>query len=145
MSDWITDRRPTKEDADVDGCVWIAVDDFAALSNWHHDNDCPWQPTNRPEPYVPPKPVRREWGLSLQPRDGGETSWQDGTAFLRQSRSAPISAEDIHVREVLPGDPTPETIEEVANDLDVIAKGESDTIHAVLCILAHKLRGSDVQ
>jgi hypothetical protein len=57
MSDWITDRLPTKEDGDALGLVWLSLDFIAPVTErWEqiHPGE-PWQPTNRPKPYVKPK------------------------------------------------------------------------------------------
>ena len=52
MSEWITKRLPTKLDA-VSGRVLVWLNDKAQL--WPYDDiplHTPWQPIQRPEPYV---------------------------------------------------------------------------------------------
>jgi len=62
MSEWITDRRPTREDADCLGLVWVSQDDGTVLQNWSYvDKGIAWMPTNRPEPYVKPKRYTAQW------------------------------------------------------------------------------------
>jgi hypothetical protein len=56
MSQWITDRLPTAEDA-VAYCVLVWDDDGIGI--WSCDavkEGQPWMPINRPESYVKPKP-----------------------------------------------------------------------------------------
>ncbi len=57
MSEWITDRLPTAEDADKFGDVWVTVrNGFVCEWNWRSIKpQMPWQPTNKPAPYVKPK------------------------------------------------------------------------------------------
>lgn len=53
MSDWITDRRPTENDADVHNNVYNR---YGVYTHWVDiDFGEPWMHTNRPEPYVKPK------------------------------------------------------------------------------------------
>jgi hypothetical protein len=59
MSEWITDRLPTKEDSWND-LVWgstIGGTVLFRLFNNVHDGE-PWMPINGPEPYVKPEPKR---------------------------------------------------------------------------------------
>lgn len=55
-NEWITDRRPTEDDADDHGYVWVTEKDGKV---WHTMWDCvteePWMHFTRPEPYVKPK------------------------------------------------------------------------------------------
>jgi len=57
MSEWITDRLPTAEDADQYGNVWVAWDndhvDYRRYATIEIGQ--PWQPIPRPAPYVKPK------------------------------------------------------------------------------------------
>lgn len=56
MSDWITDRRPTAEDAHDLGYVWVTTEHGNVLRQfWNQIGDRPWMPIARPEPYVKPK------------------------------------------------------------------------------------------
>lgn len=57
MSKWITDRKPTIEDADCTGFVWITTEYGVVLREpWKTVRDRPWMPITPPEPYVePPK------------------------------------------------------------------------------------------
>lgn len=55
MSEWITDRRPTEEDADNE-YVWVTTEHGSVLrQEWDQVFDRPWMPIARPEPYVKPK------------------------------------------------------------------------------------------
>lgn len=56
MSEWITDRPPTEEDADSEKCVWTMC--AGKVVPWGYEGireGWPWMRTNRPEPYVKPK------------------------------------------------------------------------------------------
>ena len=56
MRDWITDRRPTAQDADDSGYVWVTTAHGKVLRQlWSHIGDRPWMPLTPPEPYVKPK------------------------------------------------------------------------------------------
>jgi hypothetical protein len=63
MSEWITDRLPTKEDADKFGDVWVThANGFVCEWNWRSIKpQMPWQTTNKPAPYVEPNRWRVEW------------------------------------------------------------------------------------
>lgn len=55
MSEWITDRRPTADDADVD-FVWVTTENGIVLrQQWNQVGDRPWMPLTPPKPYVKPK------------------------------------------------------------------------------------------
>jgi hypothetical protein len=61
MSEWITDRLPTEDDA-VDDWVFIMHRGDAVL--WLHsavELGVPWQPVQVPDPYVKPKRWTVEW------------------------------------------------------------------------------------
>ena len=56
MSNWITDRRPTEEDADSIGCVWATYN--GEVFRWDYQGvgeGMAWMPITPPEPYVKPK------------------------------------------------------------------------------------------
>lgn len=56
MSDWITDRPPTEEDAGPAGLVWTTYN--GKTSPWSYDGvveGTPWMRMIVPEPYVNPK------------------------------------------------------------------------------------------
>ena len=56
MSEWITDRRPTADDADLIGLVWVTKDSRTQIAGYAEiENGQPWMSTNRPAPYVKPK------------------------------------------------------------------------------------------
>jgi len=56
MNEWITDRRPTAEDAHVSSYVWVTTEHGDVLRElWNQVGDRPWMPIARPEPYVKPK------------------------------------------------------------------------------------------
>ena len=75
MSDWITDRLPTEEDA-VHYCVLLWDEDEGVIV-WSYDavnEGQPWMPILKPEPYVKPK----RWTVdrfttSYRVTDGGYT------------------------------------------------------------------------
>jgi hypothetical protein len=56
MSEWITDRLPTEEDATSYGFVWTTFDGIV-ISRDHRRIEIgePWQPIQVPAPYVKPK------------------------------------------------------------------------------------------
>ena len=57
MSDWITDRLPTDDDADCEGKVWITRD--SAVERTDFLNVMPrraWMPIDEPPPYQPKAP-----------------------------------------------------------------------------------------
>jgi hypothetical protein len=55
MSDWITDRLPTKEDGH-DGWVFVMQGDHVRTRHYNLVVQCePWQRIQVPEPYVKPK------------------------------------------------------------------------------------------
>jgi hypothetical protein len=62
-TEWITDRLPTKQDADEFGDVWVTLGNgFVCEWNWRSVKpEMPWQPTNKPAPYVSPKRWKVEW------------------------------------------------------------------------------------
>ena len=56
MSEWITDRRPTEEDAGPGGIVWTTYN--GKTSPWSYDGvekGTPWMPMIVPKPYVKPQ------------------------------------------------------------------------------------------
>ena len=58
MSEWITDRRPTAEDAEG-GYVWVTTEHCNVLRQlWNQIGDRPWMPLTPPLPYVKPKRFR---------------------------------------------------------------------------------------
>ena len=61
MSEWITDRQPTAEDA-VEQLVWVCIEGNVLL--WGHDGvrlGTAWQPITQPAQYVKPKRWKVEW------------------------------------------------------------------------------------
>jgi hypothetical protein len=55
MSEWITDRRPTFDDA-YTGWVWVTTEHGVVLrQTWELVFGRPWQPIVPPAPYVKPK------------------------------------------------------------------------------------------
>ena len=56
MNEWITDRRPTEEDADSIGSVWATYN--GEVFRWDYQGvgeGMAWMPITPPEPYVKPK------------------------------------------------------------------------------------------
>ena len=53
-TEWITDRLPTKQDADEFGDVWVTLGNgFVCEWNWRSIKpQMPWRPTNKPAPYT---------------------------------------------------------------------------------------------
>ena len=129
MSEWITSRRPNVDDADING--FVATDCSGCFQMIAHENvklGDPWYPI--PKPYVPPKPKRRE--LKLVRRT--DCDWRQRNAVI----DVPMDqSETMIVREVLPTDPSPEEIEEVAAELLQL----NHRYGLGLCKLAAKLRG----
>ena len=53
MSEWTTDRLPTKEDSDIMGMVWIFEDNAVYWSAYSVvTRGTPWMPIKEPKPYV---------------------------------------------------------------------------------------------
>jgi hypothetical protein len=75
MSEWITDRLPTKEDGvsgNVICCRWGHIN----LLQWYKiEAGEPWQPIPRPAPYVKPKRWTVKYDIAVERwmllRDGG--------------------------------------------------------------------------
>jgi hypothetical protein len=62
MSDWITDRLPTVDDAMADGKVWtMYLGNVVPLAADRIPLGSPWQPIPRPAPYVKPKRWTAHW------------------------------------------------------------------------------------
>jgi hypothetical protein len=56
MSNWITDRLPTVDDAMADGKVWtMYLGNVVPLAADRIPLGSPWQPIPRPAPYAKPK------------------------------------------------------------------------------------------
>ena len=67
MSDWITDRPPTDEDADYEKCVWTMC--VGKVVTWEYGGireGQPWMRTNRPKPYVKPSPNCEDYNGRLE-------------------------------------------------------------------------------
>lgn len=63
MSEWITDRPPTEEDAGPGGIVWTTYN--GKVVPWSYDGvekGTPWMPIVAPEPYV----KRKRYWVELQ-------------------------------------------------------------------------------
>jgi len=66
MSEWITDRLPTAEDALSDGSVWIFYN--YNVMTWSYEGvqlGTPWQPITKPAPYVKPARYTVSWNSNL--------------------------------------------------------------------------------
>ena len=62
MSAWITDRVPTREDADCMTMVWVSSPREVYRCDYRVIKlGTPWQPITYPEPYVKPK----VWGYEI--------------------------------------------------------------------------------
>jgi hypothetical protein len=62
MSEWITDRLPTKEDVHADGRVWIMYEGDVVMCRFETvEPGEPWQHIIRPTPYVKPKRWTVKW------------------------------------------------------------------------------------
>ena len=58
MSEWITDRKPTKEDADRCAYCMVWTTYNGEVIAWTYDGVAkgpPWMPISKPEPYVSPR------------------------------------------------------------------------------------------
>jgi hypothetical protein len=69
VSEWITDRLPTEEDATSYGFVWTTFDGIV-ISRDHMRIEIgePWQPIQVPAPYSEPKRWKLRW-------NGGACHW----------------------------------------------------------------------
>ncbi len=64
MSEWITDRLPTAEDALADDSVLTMYNDFVVVWAYNDINlGQPWQPIQKPAPYVNPKTWTLRWNI----------------------------------------------------------------------------------
>ncbi len=73
MSEWITDRLPTRNDVNpIYDLVWVAWEDGEVTTrHWYQvQKNQPWQPFQVPAPYVKPKRWTVEWG----DKQGGATN-----------------------------------------------------------------------
>jgi hypothetical protein len=65
MSEWITDRLPTKKDGQDDyGWLWVTIDGQVVHRQWSDIKEGqPWKFSwDKPAPYVEPKRWTVEWG-----------------------------------------------------------------------------------
>jgi len=61
MSDWITDRKATKDDGDYNNQVWVTRSKEIFSVHWTQTRSDPWMPKEeKPTIYVPPE-LRRLW------------------------------------------------------------------------------------
>jgi hypothetical protein len=59
MSEWITDRLPTKEDSFANQVIIAWDDGSMCMTDYKHvEEGMPWTPIPKPEPYVKPEPQR---------------------------------------------------------------------------------------
>lgn len=162
---WITDRVPEEEDGrrveDYCGLYVEVTTDTGGLRRVLWDAEglrsglyAAWK--RLPDPYVPPKKVESEKQESE--RREFFRVWIDGIFFsdyetLEQAEEAiskhpdgrKLIAEIEHLRTVLPGDPSPEAVQEVADELTRLEhvlrvnayRVNADWVHA----LADKLEG----
>ena len=130
MSEWITDRLPSESDADDIGRVWVCLKGGGVLPMQHDrfEKGLPWQPKEKkPEPYVPPKPERREWKLTPQHENGltsDETFHSHGYCDPLRALAWPegeYGFDGYHVREVLPGDIDPDEALAMRKVMDDVA------------------------
>jgi hypothetical protein len=65
MSEWITDRLPTREDASLEGDVWITDPDGEVTPRYykHLASGRPWHRIHKPAPYVNPKTWTLRWNV----------------------------------------------------------------------------------
>ena len=85
MSEWITDRRPTAEDAHDLGYVWVTTEHGNVLRQlWNQIGDRPWMPTARPEPYVKPK----RWTVDALRDTISGTTWYEVWDNLQETSVA---------------------------------------------------------
>jgi hypothetical protein len=63
MSEWITDRLPTRDDVSgIYDIVWTIEDGDVIMRQWAGvRKGQPWQPIHKPTPYVKPKRWTVEW------------------------------------------------------------------------------------
>ena len=64
MSEWITDRLPTQEDAGEDLMVWVCIFGIVFIGQYNCITlGTPWQRIPTPEPYVNPKTWTLRWNI----------------------------------------------------------------------------------
>lgn len=107
MSEWITDRRPTKEDADKDHCVWSTYDGKVVYLLYDTIKEgTPWMPIFKPEPYVKPKrrtakpyvaPMDKHHAMFYMGNDREDWSWRvyDGSEYVASKLPTQDAAERI--------------------------------------------------
>lgn len=74
MSEWITHRPPTEEDAGPGGIVWTTYN--GEVAPWSYDGvekGTPWMPIVAPEPYVKPK----RWRVNYSHTSENWYIWND--------------------------------------------------------------------
>ena len=65
MSEWITDRLPTNEDAvSTNVLIWLN-DKVHTWTYYTVAKGTPWQPIHKPAPYVEPKRWTVEWNVDI--------------------------------------------------------------------------------
>jgi hypothetical protein len=90
----------------------------------------------KPCPYVPPKPKPREWWIIEKRKDVNDD------AYRVEQRDADLQIiNQVHVREVLPGDPSPEAIEEVVARLRELVDQRTGATPYLMEKLADRLEG----
>lgn len=89
-----------------------------------------------PCPYVPPKPVRRERWVVEKPLQVNDDAYR-----IQQCDTKMEPIKQFHVREVLPGDPSPEAIEEVVARLRELVDQRTGATPYLMEKLADRLEG----
>jgi len=126
---WVltSERKPTAEDADEKGWVWIQDNDgvtvrLATWRNVHHglvnSDGKVWHPkpkAEKPEPYKPPVPERREWWVVTCKGYDWHSKHDslDDAVYIANK----VDGRVFHVREVRDGDPAPEDVAAVREQM----------------------------
>lgn len=79
-----------------------------------------------PEPYVPPKPERREWWIVEMSHNANDDAYR-----VQQMDTSMRAIDQIHVREVLGGDPSPEMIEGVIREMKTAIEHGGASVNAL--------------
>ena len=106
MSEWITDRLPTKEDADDYGYVWISDRGKVVHTMWDCVTDEAWTHFTRPAPYAKPKrwtpkpyvaPMGKHYAMFYMGNTREDWSWRvyDGSEYVASKLSTQNAAERI--------------------------------------------------
>jgi hypothetical protein len=157
---WNPNNPPTVEEVPDDVQCWVTQKNGTVIGQFGGDTRFFWKAKShknppiawksketQPEPYQPPKPKRREWWINCYPT--GRTDVVYLSCESAENHAEPDCVKTAHVREVLPMDPTPEEVEEVAEWMRIWSKDplteytERHILKKGLEKMAAKLRGNE--